>query len=172
MFFGDADTYAGSLDVVGHEMTHGVTSKTAALIYQDQSGALNEAISDIFGEMVENFVQGTNDWIIGSRLTNAFRNMQDPSSKEFFPGHPFPSTMSQFISSSDPVLANFVNKDSGGVHLNSGIINHAYYLLAQGETGAIGRADSERIFYRALTMHLTKNSQFLDARIACIQAGQ
>jgi len=170
MLFGDADTYPGSLDVVGHEMTHGVTSKTAALLYQDQSGALNEAISDIFGEMVENFAQGSNDWIVGSHLTSPFRNMQDPSSKQFFPGHPFPSRMSEFISSSDPVLANFVNKDSGGVHINSSIINHAYYLLVQGEPGAIGHSDAERIFYRALTMHLTKNSQFLDARLAAIQS--
>ena len=86
MFFGDADRYAGSLDVVGHEMTHGVTSKTAALVYKDQSGALNEAMSDIFGESVENFVNGSNDWIMGSRLATPFRNMANPSSQEISAG--------------------------------------------------------------------------------------
>jgi Zn-dependent metalloprotease len=154
MFFGDAEKYAGSLDVVGHEMTHGVTSHTAGLLYQDQPGALNEAISDIFGEMVENFATGTNDWLIGSQIT-PIRNMADPG--QFGD----PATMSQFVTTTS---------DHGGVHTNSGIINHAYYLLAQGEAGAIGKSDAQRIFYRALTMHLTKNSQFLDARLAAVQS--
>ncbi|MDQ2979463.1 MAG: M4 family metallopeptidase, partial [Acidobacteriota bacterium] len=73
----------------------------------------------------------------------------------------------------DPAkMPQFVNttSDHGGVHTNSGIINQAYYLLAQGMSGAIGLRDSERIFYRALTLHLTKNSQFLDARLACVQS--
>ncbi|HEY6148592.1 MAG TPA: M4 family metallopeptidase, partial [Thermoanaerobaculia bacterium] len=155
MFFGDADRYAGSLDVVGHEMTHGVTSKTAGLVYQDQSGALNEALSDIFGEMVENFATGSNDWIVGSRMVNPIRNMANPA--QFGD----PAKMSQYVNTTT---------DHGGVHTNSGIINQAYYQLAQGMTGAIGLRDSERIFYRALTLHLTKNAQFLDARLAAIQS--
>ncbi len=155
MVFGDADVYAGSLDVIGHEMTHGVISKTAKLIYQDQAGALNEALADIFGEMVENFAQGSNDWVVGTRLARPVRNMQNPG--QF--GNP--STMAQYDNSPS---------DHGGVHKNSGIIDYAYYLLAQGETGAIGRSDAERIFYRALTTHLTANSQFLDARLAVIQS--
>jgi bacillolysin len=154
MFFGDAEKYPGSLDVVGHEMTHGVTSKTAGLVYQDQPGALNEALSDIFGEMVENFATGSNDWLIGSQIT-PLRNMANPA--QFGD----PATMSQYVTTTS---------DHGGVHTNSGIINHAYYLLVQGEPGAIGHADAEKIFYRALTMHLTKNSQFLDARLAAIQS--
>ena len=155
MFFGDAEKYAGSLDVVGHEMTHGVTSKTAGLIYQDQAGALNEALSDIFGEMVENFATGTNDWLVGSRLSSPLRDMANPAHFND------PGTMSKYINTT---------QDHGGVHSNSGIINHAYYLLAQGLSGAIGRSDAEKIFYRALTTHLTKNGQFLDARLACIQS--
>ncbi|HYK40983.1 MAG TPA: M4 family metallopeptidase [Thermoanaerobaculia bacterium] len=155
MFFGDADRYAGSVDVVGHEMTHGVTSKTAGLVYQDQSGALNEALSDIFGEMVENYATGSNDWIVGSRMANPIRNMANPA--QFGD----PAKMSQYVQTTT---------DHGGVHTNSGIINQAYYLLAQGMPGAIGLRDSERIFYRALTVHLTKNAQFLDARLAAIQS--
>lgn len=155
MFFGDGETYAGSLDVVGHEMTHGVTSKTAGLIYQDQAGALNEAMSDIFGEMVENFVTGSNDWLVGTQIAQPLRNMANPGQFND------PATMSQYINTT---------QDHGGVHHNSGIINHAYYQLAQGQAGAIGRSDAERIFYRALTTHLTKNGQFLDARLACIQS--
>ncbi|MGE5275513.1 MAG: M4 family metallopeptidase [Acidobacteriota bacterium] len=157
MFFGDADTYAGSIDVVGHELTHGVTSNTADLLYQDQSGAMNESFSDIFGEMVEAFTEGANDWLIGSHLTRGgpIRNMANP--------HQFndPATMSEFVNTTS---------DHGGVHTNSGIFNYAFYQLAAGLPGAIGLADAERIYYRALTLHLTKNSQFLDGRLACIQS--
>ena len=172
MFFGDFDKYAGSIDVVGHEMTHGVTSHTAGLIYQDQSGALNEALSDIFGESVENYANGSNDWIMGTRLARAFRNMSDPASQEIVAGsgRHYPSRMSEFIGAGDPLLDQFVGKDHGGVHLNSSIINRAYYLLAQGMAGAIGLRDAERIFYRTLTLHLTKSSQFLDARLAAVQS--
>jgi hypothetical protein len=71
-------------------------------------------------------------------------------------------------------MSEFVNtdSDSGGVHTNSGIINKAFYNLVEGINGAIGERDAERIFYRALTTHLTQNSQFLDARLACIQAAK
>jgi Zn-dependent metalloprotease len=157
MVFGDADTYAGSLDVIAHEMTHGVTSNTARLVYQDQSGALNEAISDIFGEMTEKRTYGSNDWILGSQLHTPARSMADP--------HRFgqPAKFSEFVHTTE---------DNGGVHTNSGIINYAYYMLAQGLSGAIGTRDSEKIFYRALTQHLTKSAQFIDARLAAITAAQ
>jgi bacillolysin len=155
MYFGDADFYAGSLDVTAHEMTHGVISKSADLIYQDQSGALNEAMADIFGEMVENFVKGSNDWILGSQLHSPVRNMANPA---LFGD---PAKMSQYVQTT---------ADHGGVHTNSGIINKTFYLLAEGESGAIGRSDAERIFYRALTTYLTKSSNFLDARLAAIRS--
>ncbi|MFL6200584.1 MAG: M4 family metallopeptidase, partial [Thermoanaerobaculia bacterium] len=157
MFFGDGLPFAGSQDVVGHELTHGVTSNSADLVYQGQSGALNEAFSDIFGEMVEAFALGSNDWLIGSKLPQPFRSMIDP---EIFGD---PGRMSKFVQTTE---------DNGGVHTNSGIINRAYYLLAAGLPGAIGASDAERIFYRALTIHLSKNSQFLDARLACMQAAE
>jgi hypothetical protein len=155
MCFGDGDNWPGSLDIVGHELTHGVTDNTADLVYQDQSGALNEAMSDVFGEMVELYTYGSNDWLVGSDLSSELRNMANPGAEGD------PSKMSEFLNT---------DNDSGGVHTNSGIINHAYYLLAEGLNGAIGTTDAEKIFYRALTTHLTQNSQFLDARLACIQA--
>ncbi|HET7433856.1 MAG TPA: M4 family metallopeptidase [Thermoanaerobaculia bacterium] len=154
MVFGDGDTYAGSLDVIAHEMTHGVTANTARLVYQGQSGALNEAISDIFGEMVESrFRNGGNDWVIGSQLHTAIRSMSDPAR------FGDPAKMSQFL---------HTQSDNGGVHTNSGIINRAFYLLAEGLPGAVGKEAAEKIFYRALTQHLTKDAQFIDARIAAI----
>lgn len=159
MFFGDAVPYAAALDVVAHEVSHGVIQLTSNLIYQGQSGALNEAFADIFGEMVEARTMG-NDWIIGSVLPAPLRNMRDPSSLLISGTNtPYPSKMSDFLA---------IQEDNGGVHINSGIINRAYYLLAEGLDNAIGLAEAEQIFYRALTTHLVRNSQFIDARLAAI----
>lgn len=157
MVFGDADRYAASLDVVAHEMTHGVTDKTADLVYENQSGALNEAMSDIFGEMVERFARGDNDWVLGTDLTRPIRDMSRP---EDFGD---PSRMSDFV---------ITEEDNGGVHTNSGIINHAFYLLAEGLPNAIGTDQAAAIFYRALTTHLVARSQFIDARLACISSAE
>jgi bacillolysin len=153
MVFGDNDTYADSLDVIAHEMAHGVTDHSARLVYKDQSGAINEAMSDVFGEMAEARTYGSNDWILGTHMNRAVRSMSNP--RQFDD----PSKMSEFLVTSS---------DNGGVHSNSGIVNRAYYLLAQ----SIGLRDSERIFYRALTQHLTRDSQFIDLRLAAIASAQ
>jgi bacillolysin len=164
MGFGDAVPYAGALDVVAHELTHGITFHTSNLIYQDESGALNESFSDVFGELVEARVTGGSpDWLLGSALPQPFRNMRDPSSLEWQPGSPYPERYSEYI---DPGF------DNGGVHINSSIINHAFYQLAEGLAGAIGLEDSAAIFFRALTLYLTQSSQFIDARLACIQSAE
>jgi bacillolysin len=173
MVFGNADRYAASLDVIGHELTHGVTQSSAALLYLNQSGALNEAFSDVFGEMVEARTMGATDWLIGSQLVQPLRNMSNPPA--FFidsTGRRYPGTMSNFIQSTDPFLNNFSYGDYGGVHENSSIINHAYYYLSAGLTGAIGIRDAERIFYQCLTKHLAPQSQFIDARIGCIASAE
>lgn len=161
LYFGDGKPYVGALDVVAHEMMHGVTSNTAKLVYKNQSGALNEAFSDIFGENVENFVRGNPDWLVGQDLGSAMRSLKDPRS------YRYPSNMSEYLNLPDTPAG-----DHGGVHINSSIINHAYYKLAAGLNGAIGISDAERIFYRALTTHLTMQSNFLDARLACIQSAK
>src|ERR1051326_9129488 len=162
MFFGSADQFAASLDVIGHEVTHGVTfsiGSQGVLLNQDQSGALNEAFADVFGEMIEARTKGTNDWLLGSQLVgeNLHRSMSNP------PAYNQPATMSQYV---------VTTSDHGGVHVNNGIINHAYYLLAAGLKGAVGNRDAERIFYRCLTVSMKPFSQFIDARLGCVAAAE
>jgi hypothetical protein len=100
--------------------------------------------------------------------------MDNPSSLELAPGagRSYPTKMSEFFGPNDPFLAMLVGRDNGGVHINSSIINHTFYLLAEGLSGAIGLQDAGRIFFRALTMHLTANARFIDARLACIQSAE
>ena len=174
MGFGDGMPFAGALDVVAHELTHAVTDHSAKLLYRNQSGALNEAFSDIFGEAVEAWSFGEADWVNGSQLEEPTRSLIDPSSLEICPGcgRNYPASMSEFIGPQDPFLDRFEDRNNGGVHFNSSIINHAFYLLAEGLDGAIGIGDAERIFYRALVFHLAPNSQFIDARLACFQRSE
>ncbi len=170
IFFGDGDgkllsNLAGSLDVTAHEYTHGVIRATANLIYENQSGALNEAFADIFACMVDR-----HDWIIGEDITLVppfhIRNLIDPS--DGLP--PLPSKMSEYENLP-------IDDDHGGVHINCGIPARAAYLVAEGLSvqnlgTSIGREKTEQIFYRALTVYLTQTSMFVDAREATIQAAQ
>lgn len=171
MLFGDARPYAGAFDIVAHELTHGVTQNTAGLLYQDQPGALNEAFSDIFGQAVEARLEGAADWRLGDGLGSPLRDMRNPGSL-FILDRPFPSRMSEMIAPGDPFLDRLSGRDNGGVHINNSIVNRAFYLLADGLPGAVGMTDAERIFFRALTLHLTSNAQFLDARLACVQSAE
>ena len=165
MWFGDGDdrtfsNLAGCLDVVAHEMSHGVIEQTANLIYQDQSGALNESFADIFGAMVDR-----EDWTLGEDCylpaPGFLRSLANPN----LGGQP--AHMDEFLRLPAHV-------DNGGVHFNSGIPNRAAYLLAEGLTNeglgaSIGDEKTEQIFYAALLM-LTRNADFLDAREATITA--
>ena len=158
--FGDADKFAGSLDVVAHEFTHAVINKTADLVYQDQSGALNESYADIFGEGTEWKSNGSSsDWILGAALANRLRrSLANPGAFNQ------PSVMSDFYRTTE---------DHGGVHTNSGIPNHAFYLLAEGlPGGGIGRSKAHQIFYLTLTTKLAKNSDFLALRVGAILSAQ
>jgi Zn-dependent metalloprotease len=142
MVFGDGDgtvfrRFTIAVDVIGHELTHGVTAATANLTYQDQSGALNESVSDVFGSLVKQFVarpQQTADaanWLIGEGLFTpsvegvALRSMRAPGTAyddpELGGRDPQPSHMDGFVTTAS---------DNGGVHINSGIPNHAFYLVA------------------------------------------
>lgn len=160
LYFGDAVPFVTSLDVIAHEVTHSVIGETAGLIYLNQSGALNESLADIFAEMAEARSRGANDWIIGSELGQPMRNLANPSALQYSPGKPYPGSMSEFV---------VTNEDNGGVHTNSSIINHAFYLLAEGLQGAIGLEDAERIFFRALTK-LVPRSDFQDMLAACVDS--
>ncbi|MBS1811870.1 MAG: M4 family metallopeptidase [Acidobacteria bacterium] len=158
-----------SLDVVAHEITHGVTEKTAGLIYSKESGALNESFSDIFGTMVEYYSGINPDYLIGEDCYtpgtsgDALRSMSNPTL------YGDPDHYSNRYTGSG---------DNGGVHTNSGIPNNAYYLLAIGGTNGtsgisvtgIGRFKARAIFYRALTTYLGPSSRFIDARRWTLQA--
>lgn len=168
MFFGNVRPYPNALDVVGHELAHGVTQNSADLIYELQPGALNESFSDIFGEMVEARVNGQPDWKMGTKLGKIFRDLKDPGSLQIGGlNRPYPARMGEYVD-----LPNSNDADHGGVHINSSIHNHAFYLLAEGLPGAIGLQDAEKIFYRCLTQHLQKQSQFIDARLGSIAAAE
>ncbi len=160
-----------TLDVVAHEFTHGVTQFSAGLIYQNESGALNESFSDIFGKSVEFFARPNSaSWIIGLEFgpLNALRSMSDPYTK----GDP------------DTYLGNAWktgSADNGGVHSNSGVQNKWYYLLVEGENGTndlgnaysvtgIGLIDAGKIAYRNLNTYLTPGSEYIDARFYSLQA--
>jgi bacillolysin len=176
MDFGMADRYSASLDVIGHEFTHAVVSsigKNGVLFYQAQSGALNESFADIFGEMIEARTQGTNDWLLGTVLSETIRNMANPAAKTIGgTTNRFPARYSELINPEDPFLNSFNERDYGGVHINSGIINRAFFLLASGLKGAVGRRDAEKIFYRCLTVSMKPLSQFIDARLGCVSAAE
>lgn len=154
-----------ALDVAGHEMSHGVIQGTANLEYQGQSGALNESFADIFGAMIDR-----DDWQMGEDITNpsyiptgALRSLSDPNnggSSLNTPGWQ-PKTMAEYQN-----LPNTPQGDNGGVHINSGITNYAYYLFATD----IGKDKAELVYYRALDAYLVKSSQFVDLRNAVVQA--
>jgi hypothetical protein len=153
---------ARGLDVGGHEMTHGVVEKTANLVYQNESGALNESFADIFGAMIDR-----DDWLIGEDVmqsgvnpTGALRNMQDP--------HNGVNSNSPWWQPKHVNEKYNGSQDNGGVHINSGIPNHAYYLFAN--NAAVGKDKAEKVFYKALKDYLVKSSQFVDLRIAVLQA--
>jgi thermolysin len=173
---------AGSIDIVAHELTHGVTDSTSRLIYEGESGALNEAFSDIIGASVEFFYQpagsglGQADYLIGEDSFRALRggsqsgirSMADP----------------QAYGDPDHYSRRFTgSEDSGGVHINSAIANHAFYLAIEGGTnrtsriavqgvGAGNREQIERVFYRAFVFLLPASARFSTARAATIQAAR
>jgi len=165
MCYGDGGVYfkplAGGLDVAAHEMTHGVTQYTANLEYRDQSGALNESISDVFGAMVDSA-----NWTMGEQIIKDYSSFPTGALRDFVDPHNGGTPGSQ--SWQPAKMSEFVNttQDNGGVHINSGIPNHAFYLVARD----LGRPKAARIWYRALSNYLTRSSQFIDARIATVKA--
>jgi bacillolysin len=171
MAYGDGDgvefrELSGDLDVVGHELSHGVTDATSDLIYQNESGALNEAFSDIMGTAIE-FAYGTGNWTIGEDidiLGNGFRNMADPN-EDGDPSH----YADRYTGTGD----------NGGVHINSGIANHWFYLLVEGgqnanpsratgtNVGAIGLSAAEQIAFLGFTA-LPASASFCQARASTV----
>jgi len=163
MVYGDGGddfrSFAACDDVVMHEMTHGVTSATAALIYRYQSGALSESMSDVLAAMLDR-----DDWTIGEDCglgaTDHMRNLIDPADGYIVqPGH-----MDDYRN-----LSRF--QDNGGVHTNSGIPNRAAYLLTEGLSAeglgtSVDYEVAEQLYYRSLVTYLTPSSEFIDLREA------
>ena len=167
---------SGGLDVVGHELTHGVTEFTSNLIYQNESGALNEAFSDIMGASIEFFFQPSGsgdlraDYLCAEDVVKVggLRSMENP----------------QAYGDPDHYSRRFLGTaDNGGVHINSGIANQAFYLAIESGTnrtsglavqgvGAANREQMEKVFYRAFTQMLPANATFALARQATIQAAR
>jgi len=177
MVYGDGDgkifnRFTKAIDVIGHELTHGVTQYTAQLEYQDQSGALNEHISDVFGSIVKQYSLKQNaiqaDWLIGQGLFTpkihgvALRSMKAPGTAYDDPligKDPQPATMSDY---------NDITEDNGGVHINSGIPNHAFYLISA-DIGGYSWEKSGMIWYKTLDL-LEKNSNFEDMAACTFEA--
>ncbi|MFZ5968242.1 MAG: M4 family metallopeptidase [Bacillota bacterium] len=164
MIYGDGDgvtfgPFSGAFDVIAHELQHAVTEHTANLEYRSQPGALNESFSDIFGYFVEG---DANDWLMGEDCYtpgtpgDALRSFQDPTL------YNQPAHMNDY-----ETLPETQEGDWGGVHINSGIPNKAFYNIA---TTINNNSKVEQIYYRALTVYLTSTSVFTDARNALVQA--
>ncbi|RUT31829.1 hypothetical protein EJP77_10620 [Paenibacillus zeisoli] len=162
---GGFDCLSCGLDVVAHEMTHGVTENTANLEYQNQSGALNESFSDLMGALIEsnNDPADTKWWLIGEDLRldhRALRNLKNPGDTTVL--SPQPGQMSSYV-----YLPNDSTHDNGGVHTNSGIPNHAGYLMVANLESILGTTGAKEavasMAYDVLTHYLVSNSNFVDA---------
>jgi Zn-dependent metalloprotease len=178
MVFGDGDgeifnRFTKSLDIIGHELTHGVTQYEAGLDYQGQSGALNEHMSDVFGSLVKQHThrQTTKkaDWLIGEGIWakgihgKALRSLKAPGTAYDDPRvgrDPQPAHMSGYVETDD---------DNGGVHINSGIPNHAFYLAAVGFGGSAW-VKAGQVWYLALTQSLHRDADFKVAASATVDA--
>jgi Zn-dependent metalloprotease len=182
MIYGDGDgeqfeRFTKSVDVIGHELTHGVTQYEAALIYWGQPGALNESISDVFGSLVKQYVNNQKaekaDWIIGEGLFTpnvngvGIRSMKEPGTAYDDP-----------VLGKDPQPAHMKNyvkgfQDNGGVHINSGIPNHAFYLAAV-KLGGYAWEKAGLIWYQTLQSPLLQKAARFStfARLTVLMARQ
>jgi thermolysin len=170
------DYFSGALDIVAHELTHGLIDYSSKLIYRNESGALNESFADVIGTSVEFFYQAPGsgprqaDYLAGEDVfrPGGIRSLADPGAF----GDP------------DHYSRRYTgSRDGGGVHTNSGIPNHAFYLAIEGGTnrtsglsvtgvGAANREQIEKAFYRAFVFMLTPNATFSSARTATVQAAR
>lgn len=188
MLFGDGGDYnpngytTGPMtctDIIGHELAHGVTEKSGGLNYQGESGALNEAWSDMFGADFEAYAETstlTNIYNIGEKVwkTKPLRSMSNPNNSYFSQPDTYQGT--HWVDPNSP-------NDYGGVHTNSGVANYWFYLLSQGGSGtndignafnvtAITRAKAIKIAYRALSVYFTPTTNFEQARYYTIKAAE
>lgn len=170
LYYGNGDSgffpLARALDVAGHEMAHGVIQNTANLNYENESGALNESFADVFGSLIDR-----DDWKIGEDVvrlsefpSGALRDLEDPNNR---------APKDNYNKGYQPkVYSNRYKgtEDNGGVHINSGIPNYAYFLFAS--NSQVGKDRAEKVYFRALSTYLTRSSRFVDCRAAIIKSSQ
>ena len=175
MIYGDGNSTTGplvSIDIVGHEITHGLTANSAMLLLEDEPGALNESFSDIFGVLIDWYARPlVANWTVGEEVSSSIRSLADPSVNN------------------DPKFYKVVNWKAlggsgfGGIHSNNGVQNHWFYLLVNGgndtnEEGntftinGIGMEKAAQIVYRNLTVYLTPTSNYEEARFYSILSAQ
>lgn len=153
----------GSLDIVGHEFTHGVVDNTADLIYEGESGALNESFADIFGEVIQHYTTGNTDWLFGSEIGSPHaRSLSNPSA--FIPST-YNIGQPKFYKSTGWY---FGTADHGGVHQNSGVQNYWFYKLSN--TLTIEKA--AMISYYNLKNYLNSSSEYMNSRQGSIAAAK
>ena len=172
MTFGDGNSSwqpLVALDIVAHEISHGLTEFTADLDYSYESGALNEGFSDVFGTAIEFYAKGSQgNWTLGENIGSAMRSLSNPNSK----GDPDTYHGTYYYIGPN---------DNGGVHTNSGVLNYWFYLVSQGGSGTNDNNDpysvtgvtidsAAAIAFRTLTVYLTNTSQYADARFYSIVA--
>jgi Zn-dependent metalloprotease len=184
MVFGDGDgsiftDFTTSLDVIAHELAHGITEHTAGLEYHDEPGALNESLSDVFGSLVKQWTLGQRaeeaDWLIGADVftpgiqADALRSLARPGTaydNELFGKDPQPAHMAEFV-----VLPDTEEGDNGGVHTNSGIPNKAFHLAAT-RMGGFAWEAAGHIWYEALRAS-SATTGFADfADTTCLKAAE
>jgi Zn-dependent metalloprotease len=184
MVYGDGDgtifnSFTVDIDVIGHELTHGVTENEANLAYENQAGALNESFSDIFGIMIKQKYNKQDvkksNWLIGEKVLKgkkyALRSMKEPGNG--YKNHPElgddpqPATMDKYVN-----LPNTNAGDWGGVHINSGIPNFAFYVTAY-NMGGYSWEKAGRIWYAVLTDRaLSQDAKFADVKRLTISHGE
>jgi len=186
MTYGDGSGTGGfdiltSIDVAGHEIGHAVCTNTANLAYKNESGAMNEALSDIWGACIEYFAAPNKQkWLIGEDIERraghlALRSMSNPKSE----GQPDTYGGTNWISQTRCRPTS--NNDQCGVHTNSGVLNHWFYILTEGKSGTndkgsvysvtgIGIDKAAKITYRMESVYMTSSSTYANARTYGIQA--
>jgi Zn-dependent metalloprotease len=175
MIYGDGNSSVGplvSLDIIGHEITHGITANTAKLVSENESGALNESFSDIFGATIDWYSRPNKaNWTVGEEVSSSIRSLEDPSinnDPKFYKGKNW-----------KPLYGS----DFGGIHSNNGVQNFWYYIIVNGidetnekgnhvQISGIGIDKSAKIVYRSLTTYLTSLSTYEDARYYSIKAAE
>ncbi|HEV3232510.1 MAG TPA: M4 family metallopeptidase [Candidatus Dormibacteraeota bacterium] len=176
MIFGDGDGqtlrhFTGAVDVIGHELTHGVTQHTCNLDYVGQPGALNESISDVFGSLVKQRLRGQDvnaaDWLVGDGVLGpalkgqALRSLAEPGTAFEYDSQP--SRMTAFV---------HTDQDNGGVHINSGIPNHAFYLAAMEIGGRAWEAAGQIWYETLLDPGLGPGARFHQFAVATVHAAE